>query len=395
MKVLIPAYYWLESTNVTDTTYDTYDSSVTYDENDKVIAPLSVSMPLGVKGYYNSLTDNNKGFFPGSYSTDKISSSTSTTSLTVALGSQSLTIEANKGFTPGMAITIAKTGLALSVSMKAEVVSYDKDTGALVAYVYSMSGTGTSATWTVTSDEEVSFWEVTGVSNAYRMFDDRSSEQTGNLELIEIKFYQTSRVGAIAFFGLQGLSIDIEVWDNDETELKYETTQSIVKPSALSTSTEDVYEYNLGTTQQIEDIVVEFDDVYDNAVIIVKINTATGYFSKCGLCIPGRTITIGKTLYGVETGLLNYSTFDSEDLSVVDGFSSKKSTIPFNIKNTRVDYVYKIIAALNGYKVVWMCGGSSLSYEALVIYGICSDFGISLGDKTISSGSIDIIGTIT
>ena len=73
---------------------------------------------------------------------------TSTTSLTIGLGTQSLNIQAGKGFLPGMPIRIAKSDGSLNW-MDGSVTSYNSSTGALVASVRSITGSGAFSSWNV------------------------------------------------------------------------------------------------------------------------------------------------------------------------------------------------------------------------------------------------------
>jgi len=71
---------------------------------------------------------------------------TSTTSLTIALGSQSLTVGTGLAYTVGQQIIIAYDGTHL---MTGSVTSYNSATGAMVANITSITGTGTYSSWTM------------------------------------------------------------------------------------------------------------------------------------------------------------------------------------------------------------------------------------------------------
>lgn len=75
-------------------------------------------------------------------------SATSTTSLTVGTGTQSLTVEAGKPWAPGMPVKLAVTASPTTNYMTGTVVSYNSGTGALVVNVTTVAGSGTYAAWT-------------------------------------------------------------------------------------------------------------------------------------------------------------------------------------------------------------------------------------------------------
>lgn len=70
----------------------------------------------------------------------------STTSLTIGLGSKSLTVEAAKGYVAGQAVLIASAATPSSY-MAGTVTSYDSTTGALVVNVTDSNGSVTAADW--------------------------------------------------------------------------------------------------------------------------------------------------------------------------------------------------------------------------------------------------------
>ena len=72
----------------------------------------------------------------------------STTSLTVGTGTQTLTIQTNKGFVVGQSVKIAYTTTP-TTWMHGTITSYTASTGVLVVSVGLVSGSGTQAAWTV------------------------------------------------------------------------------------------------------------------------------------------------------------------------------------------------------------------------------------------------------
>jgi hypothetical protein len=75
-------------------------------------------------------------------------SSTSTTSLTIGLGTQNLTVQTGKGYSAGMEVIIAYTTTP-TTRMVGTVLSYDTGTGALSVSVSQTEGSGTQTAWTI------------------------------------------------------------------------------------------------------------------------------------------------------------------------------------------------------------------------------------------------------
>lgn len=81
---------------------------------------------------------------------------TSVTSLTVATGTQTLTVETGKGFVSGMDVFLAYTTTPTN-RMIGTVTSYNSTTGNLVVNVLSITGSGTYAAWSIGQTTTVSF----------------------------------------------------------------------------------------------------------------------------------------------------------------------------------------------------------------------------------------------
>ena len=75
-------------------------------------------------------------------------SATSTTSLTVATGSQSLTIQTGKLFSIGQFVVIARTSAPANY-MAGQITAHNSGTGALIVNVTSFEGSGTYTDWTI------------------------------------------------------------------------------------------------------------------------------------------------------------------------------------------------------------------------------------------------------
>ena len=91
---------------------------------------------------FNAEIERVNQFAFGSYS------ATSSTSLSIATGSKSLTIEAVKSFSIGQPVLITNTA-APANWMHGQVTAYDSGTGALTVTVGTISGGGTAAAWSV------------------------------------------------------------------------------------------------------------------------------------------------------------------------------------------------------------------------------------------------------
>lgn len=76
-------------------------------------------------------------------------SSTSTTSLTISIGTKNLTIQTGKAYAVGQPVLIARTSAPSTTWMAGNITAYNSGTGALTVEVVMKEGTGTFTDWTI------------------------------------------------------------------------------------------------------------------------------------------------------------------------------------------------------------------------------------------------------
>lgn len=412
MKAIFPHAIDIKSTSVAANPEAEWENDVTYSAGDRV--KVTVAYPGGTFPYtfpfalgevsteipnkvYLSLRDNNLNRAPSEWLEPEIEIATSATSLAVSAIEQTLTVDTGKSFSPGMIITIAKTATPRTVSMTAEVVSYDLDTGELVANVYSVTGSGTHTAWTVSSVDEIGFWQVIESTNQYAMFDEYINTQTEDLDEIEVKLNVTA-IDAIALFGLAGERVELELWDDTETTELWSDSVSLVYGASVISSVSDWWEYFFGAYSVKTDVFKEIGVALSSGVLVVRIVGVTGTTVKCGTCVVGRKTVFGGTQYGLRIGLVDYSYKDEDQdtglITVSQGYWAKRNEITFSVKNTYLDHVYRAMVSFRGIPTAWSANSDTTNYEGLVVYGIFRDFEVTVPGPTISYCTMNIEGFI-
>jgi hypothetical protein len=96
--------------------------------------------------------------------------STSSTSLAVSIGTKNLTVEAGKSFQIGMTVTLGYTTNG-AIFMQGQVTAYNSTTGAMTVLVNFIQGSGTYAAWTVSLSNPVlaNDWSETVAAHATTM----------------------------------------------------------------------------------------------------------------------------------------------------------------------------------------------------------------------------------
>jgi hypothetical protein len=191
--------------NVTANTEDEWSDVVTYDLGDLV--QVTTTTPHMV---YRSLRGNNLNRPPADHLETVVETATSTSSVAVETGAKSFTIAAGKSFIVGDVLKIAKTQTPRSVHMTAEVTDYTTTT--LQVSVYATTGDGTHASWTISTEDEIGFWEEVGATDQWLMFDKNKETKTANADEIHVRL-ATERVDYVALFGVTGKTIELTLWD--------------------------------------------------------------------------------------------------------------------------------------------------------------------------------------
>lgn len=391
MIVIDPREITLASTNVTPNSEPEWSEAATYGLGETV--QVTTSTPHTV---YRSTRGNNTGRNPADHLEPVVEIGSSSTSITIGDGDHTLITQAGLSFSAGMIVKITKTATPNTVNMTAEVTAYNSGTGALEVTVYSTAGAGAHASWTITSEDEIGFWEEDGSTNQYAMFDKYINTQTEFLEEIDVKL-NVSRVDHVSLFGLEGKLVELFLWDSTETELLWSSEIDLVYGAAIVSGISDWYEYFFGEFSSREDASAQLDVVTYEGILRIRITADAGEQAKCGNIIPGRAYDIGIVTYGASAGIVDFSVKDTDDLgrvSISQGYWAKRNTVTLTVMNYKLDATYKVLAGLRGVPTAWSANNSGVEYESFVIFGIFTDFEITLSGHTKSVCTLEIEGLV-
>lgn len=389
MKVLFPHATDLRSTSVAANPETTWSAATTYNLNDLV----QVSSTNKV---YKALRGNNLNRNPPDFTEVYSVSSISTTSVAIGTGSKTLTVEAGKDFSVGMIVTIARTATPESRKMTGEITAYTSGTGSMTVEVSSVSGSGTYAEWSVVSEDEVAFWEEVESTNQHKMFDEYANTQTVDTKDIVVKL-NTARVDYIAMFGLVGQSVTLELRDATDTTLLWSTSVDLTYGSALVAQISDWYEYFFGEYTFKEDATSDIGVITYDGVLTVTIEARVDAGAACGNLITGRVYDLGDTQFGASAGLKDFSYRDTDDSGrtiVTEGYWAKRNQVNLYIPNYLVDAVYRRLVSLRGTPTAWIGNNTDTSYEALIVYGLYTDFSVTVEGPSHSYCDLTIEGLI-
>jgi hypothetical protein len=390
MRVIEPHDLTLVSTSVAANSEPEWSSVTTYDLDDTV--QVTDRTPHKV---FRSLRGSNINRYPPDWTEPQVETATSTSSLTVGIGSKSLTVQTGKGFAPGMVVKIAKTTTPRTVHMTAEIVSYDAGTGALAVSVYQATGDGTHNAWTVTSEDEIGFWEEVESTNQYKMLDEYANTQTEDITEIDVKL-AVARADYIALFGLSGKTVELTLWNGDETVQLWTTTIDLAYGAAVVAQIADWYEYFFGEYAVKSECTAEIGVITYDGVLQIRIMNDAGFAVACGNVVAGRMLDIGRTQYGAQAGIIDFSYRDTDDdgrTIVTPGYWAKLNEVQLRLTNHQVDPVYRKLSSLRGVPTAWI-GFDNGAYESFIVYGTFRDFSVTVAGPSYAWCRLEIEGLI-
>lgn len=392
MRVIEPRDTSLQSTNVAANTEPEWSAGATYGLDDTV--KVTTSTPHTV---YKSLRGNNTNRPPVDSLEPVQETGTSTTSVAVGTGIKTFTTQSGLSFSAGMVVKVTKTTTPKSVNMTAEVTSYNSSTGALSVTVYAKTGEGTHTNWTVTSEDEIGFWEEVGSTNQYAMFDEYVNTQTENLNEISVKL-NIEKADYIALWGLSGVRVELELWDKTETTQLWGEEIDLIYGALGITGITDWYEYFFGESTAKVDGAAQLGVTIYEGILSVKIVANQGQGAKCGNILVGRDFDLGVTRYNASAGLMDFSDISTDEKTgktkVVQGTWAKRNSIKMRIPNYRLDAIYKLLERLRGVPTAWIANNEGIEFETFIVFGIFRDFNLTYSYANYSWLELEIKGVV-
>jgi len=131
---------------------------------------------------------------------------------------------------------------------------------------------------------------------------------------------------------------------------------------------------------------------YTNAILKV---TLTGTTVEVGTFAFGKSVYIGETQWGLQLGILDYSTKETDDFgvtSVVERVYADKMECDLFLEHSMVRMVKKFLSSVRATPCVWMGTEVSTFSELTIVYGFYKNFDIVLQDYGGSICSLEIEG---
>jgi hypothetical protein len=224
------------------------------------------------------------------------------------------------------------------------------------------------------------YWLDLGANNRWAMFDGSTTSRSSFGGEIDVTVKPGASFDSVALLNITATSVRIIATGYDET---FDLTDS----SFIT----DYRHYCFDPiTYQADLIVNDIPVVADNSVRIIISNVSAT--ASCGMVSIGLAETYGITLYGVTTGIMDFSRKEFNDFGdtvIVERPYSKRGKFRSVVPNTQIAAIQTRLAQLRATPVVYQ---GTDSYSNTWILGFFRDFSISLEHMEQSYLDIEIEG---
>lgn len=229
-------------------------------------------------------------------------------------------------------------------------------------------------------------WVDMGVTNRWKMFDEKVGTVTTNPESIEFSVTPNSPVDAVAFFDVDASAVEVTVYDAATGIVAHRQSAPV-----LTDGIGDWYAYFFSPIELRRDFVLSdlpASTYYSLDVRLLK----PGGTASAGAIVMGRTFKIGTTLQGSGVGIIDYSRKERDAFGnsiVVERAFSKRADFDILMDTRDTGPVQRLLAKYRAKPLVWI---GHEEVEATILYGYYKDFSIVIGGPQLSDCSITVEG---
>lgn len=233
------------------------------------------------------------------------------------------------------------------------------------------------------------WWVEVSGTNRWALFDTSVSSASACASPLQVAF-KPGIVDALVFIGLVGNTVDIRATDGPGGPLIYSRTIDLQVPVV-----NDWYSYFFEPFRQVALIVLADFPPYLNAIVSVTVSGDSAVAA--GMCIPGRTYTIGGTQYGITAGIRDYSRKVVDEATGAISIQQRKfaKTLRCNIRadSALFNEITEKLESLRATPCMWV-GDDTGSQAPLSVFGFYRDFRLAVDLPTGGIYQLEIEGMV-
>lgn len=238
-------------------------------------------------------------------------------------------------------------------------------------------------------DASPTWWLSLGSDNIHAAFDNivgTESKATGSMTLI----LKPGVIDSISMINLQAAVTKIAVTDPVEGTV-YSQTLGMSGASVYDWYQYFFYDPLLKRTQ----IAITDIPQYVNALVTIQIEGDIAELVSVAQIILGVSYYFGGTSYGATSGLIDYSTKETDEfgnITFVKRAFSKRLSAQVYVDNYNLNRVQTFLYSIRATPVVWIGAEDPLLEEALIIFGFYREFSVDIAYPSFAMCSLDIEG---
>lgn len=240
-------------------------------------------------------------------------------------------------------------------------------------------------------DTDPTSWLDIAPSNKTAMFDSVVNTQTTATASLTVTFQPGVTFDSLAFLNINGNAINVQVKSSPSGSVVYNQTISLDNTQIF-----DWYGYFFADFDFRTEVLFQNIPPYTTGTIIVTITGGSGSTVAIGNSTVGSLVDIGGTQYGLNYGIRDYSTKETDlfgNIKIVQRAFSKRMSPTIFVDNMRLNYVSKALESLRSTPTVFIATDDS-RFEGTIILGFLKDWNIEINYPTYALISAEIEGLI-
>lgn len=215
------------------------------------------------------------------------------------------------------------------------------------------------------------WWLDLGATNQHRMFDDRNASRTvatDGSNGIVVSIRPPTRTGVVALLNMKGVRSARIVQAYGGQTKSDETIQLLTTDSPVGLWTYFFGEYRV-TTSTVRPIPGAW---YQPTITIALEPESASVPAEIGTCFLGQAFELGNTETGMQTGLIDYSTFEKDefgDYVLIPRINVREGTLTVWADTAQFDRIYSLFEAVIGRLVLIDGNNGDSNFDSARIYG--------------------------
>jgi len=233
-------------------------------------------------------------------------------------------------------------------------------------------------------------WTKIGAINLYRCLDDKTNNKTERAESLWLRV-KAYKADTVALIGMRGKSATVTVYDSAGTVLTTDNRASLQYKGASTWLS-----FFFGDFKYKTDITSPVSLGFNNEIKVEVTNT--GNIARLGRLVIGKSFTIGNTKYGADSGILDFSLKERDEVfgdeSLKQGNYADTHSIKVSILTARISEIKQFLTSIRGKEVLLNANNVGDYYDYLITYGFIESFKVLHEGAVMSVLSIKFEGLI-